>query len=67
MLNTNTSQPSPDFPALASASGPVKTQSLVEFVDIMPTVMDLAGLAMPGLCPNISRNVSLCREGASLR
>jgi hypothetical protein len=58
---------SPEFPLLAAASGPVKTQSLVEFVDIMPTVMDLAGMQVPGLCPNVSRNVSLCREGNSLR
>lgn len=38
-----------------------------EFVDIMPTLIDLAGLAMPDVCPTDASKVKLCREGSSLK
>lgn len=44
-----------------------QTDVLAEFVDIMPTLLDLAGLPVPPLCPEVSRSVALCTEGVSLR
>ena len=41
--------------------------ALVEFVDIMPTLIDLAGLEMPDVCPPDASKVKLCREGSSLK
>eukprot|EP00051_Salpingoeca_urceolata_P025941 m.472457 g.472457 ORF g.472457 m.472457 type:complete len:542 (-) comp20384_c0_seq12:452-2077(-) len=41
--------------------------SLVEFVDIMPTLIDLAGFDVPVTCPEVSRDVALCTEGQSLK
>ena len=38
------------------------TESLVEFVDILPTLVEAAGLPQLDLCPEFSRNVSLCRQ-----
>ena len=35
--------------------------SLVEFVDILPTLVEAAGLPDLELCPEYSRNVSICR------
>ena len=32
----------------------------------MPTLIDLAGLPMPALCPPDSRHTAICREGRSL-
>lgn len=45
----------------------VYADALVEFVDIMPSVIDLAGMAVPETCPEVSTNVLLCTEGSSLR
>lgn len=45
----------------------VYADALVEFVDIMPSVIDLAGMAVPETCPQVSTNVLLCTEGSSLR
>lgn len=44
----------------------VKSRALVELVDLMPTIADLAGLTPPPLCPVDSHNVQLCTEGVSL-
>ena len=38
------------------------SSSLVEFVDILPTLVAAAGLPQLDLCPEYSRNVSLCRQ-----
>ena len=38
------------------------SEQLVEFVDILPTLVEAAGLPQLDLCPEFSRNVSLCRE-----
>lgn len=45
------------------------SSALVEFVDIMPTLIDLAmgPDAVPGACPGNSTGVALCTEGRSLR
>ena len=53
--------------AARGADGIVRSTALVEFVDIMPTLIDLAGLAMPGVCPPDASKTKLCREGASLK
>ena len=42
------------------------SDSLVEFVDIFPTLVEAAGLPSLEKCPDNSRNVSVCREGRSL-
>ena len=42
------------------------SDSLVEFVDIFPTLVEAAGLPNLEKCPDNSRNVSVCREGRSL-
>ena len=44
-----------------------RTRSFVEFVDIFPTLADLAGIPVPPLCPEDSSKVALCTEGVSLR
>ena len=38
------------------------SEQLVEFVDILPTLVEAAGLPQLDLCPEYSRNVSLCRQ-----
>ena len=43
------------------------SDSFVEFVDIFPTLSDLAGIPVPPLCPEDSSKVALCTEGVSLR
>lgn len=43
------------------------SKSFVEFVDIFPTLSDLAGIPLPPLCPKNSTLVKLCTEGISLR
>ena len=43
------------------------SKSFVEFVDIFPTLSDLAGIPLPPLCPENSTAVKLCTEGVSLR
>ena len=47
---------------------PGTSEALVEFVDIFPTVIDLAlgGGHAPPLCPGDSRAVAYCTEGQSL-
>ena len=37
------------------------SSSLVEFVDILPTLVAAAGLPQLDLCPEYSRNISICR------
>ena len=37
------------------------SESLVEFVDILPTLVEAAGLPQLELCREYSRNVSICR------
>eukprot|EP00037_Helgoeca_nana_P013415 m.123468 g.123468 ORF g.123468 m.123468 type:complete len:199 (-) comp22016_c0_seq1:32-628(-) len=43
-----------------------RSSALIEFVDLMPTLIDLAGFTVPTTCPEDSRLVALCVEGASL-
>ena len=50
-----------------SDSGPRRSTAFVEFVDIFPTLADLAGIAIPPLCPLNSSGIELCTEGTSLR
>ena len=56
----------PGFEKLYAKGSGQRTNALVEFVDLMPTIMDLAGLEVPKLCPNVSKDVTLCVEGVSL-
>ena len=42
------------------------SENLVEFVDILPTLVEAAGLPELEKCPEDSRNVAICREGTSL-
>jgi len=44
-----------------------RSSAIVEFVDIFPTLVDLAELPIPPLCPNASRNILLCVEGVSFK
>ena len=44
-----------------------RSRSFVEFVDIFPTLSDVAGIAVPPLCPVDSKDITLCTEGTSLR
>jgi hypothetical protein len=53
--------------AARGADGVVRSMALVEFVDIMPSLIDLAGLAMPEVCPPDASKTKLCREGVSLK
>jgi iduronate 2-sulfatase len=46
--------------------GGIKSDQLVEFVDIFPTIAEASGLGQLPLCPEDSSNVLLCREGTSL-
>lgn len=53
-------------PHLAPASS--TTNAVVEFLDIMPTLADLAGLEIPEPCPEDNPNaVAACTDGISLR
>ena len=42
------------------------SENLVEFVDILPTLVEAAGLPQLDKCPENSRDVNICREGTSL-
>ena len=42
------------------------TENLVEYVDILPTLVEAAGLPTLDKCPEYSRDVPICREGTSL-
>ena len=57
LISTLTLHPHPHaVPAQATVE-----DSLVEFVDILPTLVEAAGLPDLELCPEYSRNVSICR------
>jgi iduronate 2-sulfatase len=43
----------------------LRSDSLVEFIDIFPTVVEAAGLTPLSPCPEQSRDISLCSEGKS--
>ena len=43
----------------------IVSESLVEFVDIFPTIVEAAGLDPIPTCPKVSRYVPVCTEGAS--
>jgi iduronate 2-sulfatase len=51
----------------STAPGTVSS-ALVEFVDLMPTLLELAlgADAVPELCPSVSSSIPLCTEGQSL-
>ncbi|KAK7921767.1 hypothetical protein WMY93_008669 [Mugilogobius chulae] len=40
-----------------------ESQSLVELLDVFPTLAHLSGLKVPQPCPEVSFRVELCREG----
>ena len=42
------------------------SENLVEFVDILPTLVAAAGLPELKKCPVDSRDIAICREGTSL-
>ena len=42
------------------------SENLVEFVDILPTLVEASGLPELEKCPKHSRDVAICREGTSL-
>ena len=42
------------------------SENLVEFVDIMPTLVEAAGIPQLDMCPEYSRDIPICREGMSL-
>ena len=42
------------------------SENLVEFVDILPTLVEAAGLPELKKCPVDSRKITICREGTSL-
>merc|ERR1712110_412648 len=42
------------------------SENLVEFVDILPTLVEAAGLPELEKCPENSRNIAICSEGTSL-
>ena len=44
----------------------IQTQKLTEFVDLFPTLVDLAELPPTPLCPQNSSDIKLCTEGVSL-
>lgn len=44
----------------------LSTTALVEMVDLMPTLAELVRMAVPPTCPDDSRHVDLCTEGASM-
>ena len=50
-----------------STRPPSRSTAFAEFVDIFPTLADLAGVPVPPLCPPNASGVALCTEGASLR
>ena len=41
-------------------------ENLVEFVDILPTLVEASGLPELEKCPIDSRDIPICREGTSL-
>lgn len=46
---------------------PALSSQLVEFVDIMPTIIDIAGFDVPPTCPPDSSKIANCVEGSSLK
>ena len=42
------------------------SENLVEFVDILPTLVEAAGLPLLDKCPENSRDILICSEGSSL-
>ena len=42
------------------------SENLVEFVDILPTLVEASGLPELEKCPKESRDIAICREGTSL-
>ena len=42
------------------------SENLVEFVDILPTLVEAAGLPELEKCPENSRDIAICSEGKSL-
>ena len=42
------------------------SENLVEFVDILPTLVEASGLPELDKCPVDSRDIAICREGTSL-
>lgn len=44
----------------------IVTEELTEFVDLFPTLVEAAELEPMELCPEVSKDIALCREGESL-
>lgn len=43
----------------------MRTDALVELIDIFPTLTELAGLSLPPLCPEDDKDLLACVEGSS--
>lgn len=46
---------------------PIKIENMVELVDLFPSLADLAGLAVPTICPFDPVQPNLCTEGVSFK
>lgn len=44
----------------------MRTDALVELIDIFPSVAELAGLTVPPLCPEDDKDLLACVEGSSV-
>ena len=44
----------------------MRTDALVELIDIFPSVTELAGLTVPPLCPKDNKHLLTCVEGSSV-
>eukprot|EP00057_Strongylocentrotus_purpuratus_P010965 XP_011665439.1 PREDICTED: iduronate 2-sulfatase isoform X1 [Strongylocentrotus purpuratus] len=53
-----------DYSDLEHNNG-IRVEDFVEFVDIFPTLSDLANISIPPICPPKSFNVDFCAEGVS--
>jgi len=54
-------------PAAPGSRRGVRTAAFAELIDLYPTIVDLLGLPVPGLCPENSTDIQACVEGVSLR
>lgn len=53
-------------PGITDKAKGMRTEALVELIDLFPTLAEVAGLTVPPLCPEDSHNLLACVEGSSL-